>query len=291
VKQILDELQRMDIFKSSELPRVCWIGSGIATNFPFHAASGNFNNANEDTLNRIVSSYSSTIKTLSYSQSRAIETAHTGGDQHSSIAVVSMPTTPGYRPLEGAEKESGIIKEICSIKYSFRSLDSPTANLVLQAIPESDVLHFACHGVSDPINPLQSHLLLQKQDGDKQVEGNLGISQLSEIAATGRARMVFLSACSTAEVKHRKLGDEGLHMASMFQIVGFAHVIWSMWTADDSVCVEVASAFYNLLTHNGTTATFSNDCVARALQGAMIKIHKKYPDDPAIWAPFVHFGA
>jgi hypothetical protein len=38
VKLVLDELESMGFFTPSEPPRVWWIGSGIASPFPFHAA-------------------------------------------------------------------------------------------------------------------------------------------------------------------------------------------------------------------------------------------------------------
>ena len=66
VKLILDELDAKGL-ASPETPRVWWIGSGIASSFPFHAA-GNYS---ENSLDRIISSYTPTIKALGYSRSRA----------------------------------------------------------------------------------------------------------------------------------------------------------------------------------------------------------------------------
>jgi hypothetical protein len=289
VKRVLEELESTGIFASPDAPRVWWVGSGLASSFPFHAAGKQSDNPAEDAMRRVVSSYSPTIKALSYSGFRAFKEAG-AGRKDSSILIVTMPTTPGQRPLDGVQREKGVIAKACEGIYSCKYLELPTADQVLETIPESDIVHFACHGSSDLSNPSDSHLLLQKMDGRKVVIDRLSVSRLSTIAAKGRARIVFLSACSTAEVKASKLEDEGLHLASAFQVVGFAHVIGSLWSADDDVCVRVAEIFYSYLTRSGT-AEFSNKCVAMALRSAAMQIRSEFPQNASVWVPFVHFGA
>jgi hypothetical protein len=291
VKLVLEELEAMDAFGSVALPpKVCWVGCGVAASFPFHAARSNTGDPTEDAMARVVSSYSPTIKSLSHSQSRAKKMSETGAEKPS-ILVITMPTTPDHKPLEGAKMESEKIRQVCDQIYSFNSLESPTAEKVLDALSESTVIHFACHGESDFVNPLESRLLLQKQEDGKPVVDGLSVSRLAQVAATGRARMVFLSACSTAVVQHGKLGDEGIHLTNAFQAAGFTHVIGSMWTANDGVCVKLAEAFYRYLLDGGRSANFSDDRVARALRSAILDIRSQYADEPSMWAPFVHFGA
>lgn len=289
VKHVLEELESMGIFMSPDAPRVWWVGSGLASSFPFHAAGKQSDNSAEDAMSRVVSSYSPTIKALSYSRFRASKEAG-AGRKDSSILIVTMPTTPGQAPLKGVQREKGVIVKACTGIYSCKELKLPTADQVLEAVPEFNIVHFACHGSSDLSNPSDSHLLLQRRDGEKLVIDRLSVSRLSTVAAKGQARLVFLSACSTAEVKAGKLEDEGLHLASAFQVIGFAHVIGSLWSADDGVCVRVAEIFYSYLTRSGT-AEFSNECVAMALRSAVIQIRSEFPQNPSVWVPFVHFGA
>jgi CHAT domain-containing protein len=111
------------------------------------------------------------------------------------------------------------------------------------------------------------------------------------MASAATARLVYLSACSTAEIKDNKLRDEGLHITSAFQIAGFPHAIGSLWSADDEICVKVADAFYNNLTEGGSTPVFLDSRVAQALRAAVLSLQSQYKDDPSIWAQFVHFGA
>jgi tetratricopeptide (TPR) repeat protein len=289
VKHVLEELKSMGIFTSPDVPRVWWVGSGLASSFPFHAAGKQSDNLAEDAMSRVVSSYSPTIKLLSYSGFRASKEAG-ASRKDSSILIVTMPETPGQRRLEGVQCEKDVIVKACGGIYSCKVLELPTADQVLETVPESNIVHFACHGSSDLSNPSDSHLLLQRRDGGKLVIDRLSVSRLSTIAAKGRAQIVFLSACSTAEVKAGKLKDEGLHLASAFQVVGFAHVIGSLWSADDDVCVRVAEIFYSYLTRSGT-AEFSNKCVAMALRSAVMQIRADFPQNPSVWVPFVHFGA
>ncbi|KAF2258472.1 hypothetical protein CC78DRAFT_478747 [Lojkania enalia] len=290
VRHILEEMRQIGIsLSSADPPRVWWVGSGIASSFPFHAARDISLDPEKDALRLVVSSYSPTIRTLQHSQSRVSSSVLSKGE-NPSILVVTMPKTPGQKPLDGAEAERRAIEKVCKGIYSIDdSLKSPTADDVSKAIPKSDILHFACHGKSDHVNPLNSHLLLQKRLGDKTVVDRLSASKLSRIAATGKARMVYLSACSTAQVPNSKLRDEGLHIASVFQVLGFLHAIGTLWSAGDDICVEIADGFYSHITQNSKTG-FPNDQVARALRSAILSIQSRYPNNPEIWAQFVHFG-
>ena len=69
VKPILKVLTDSQISDSHELLRVWWIGTGIASSFPFHAAGQYTKNVgntqdSENTLSQIIPSYTPTIKAL-----------------------------------------------------------------------------------------------------------------------------------------------------------------------------------------------------------------------------------
>lgn len=289
VKLVLGELETMGFLRSPEVPRIWWVGSGIASSFPFHAAGAYSEGPTENTLSRVVSSYTPTIKALAYSRLQASRWARSD-DKNASILIVTMPTTPGQKPLSGVDRERRAIEKACRGVCSCAELRLPTADEVLEKIPTSDITHFACHGSSDRANPSGSHLVLQRSGQAGPVVDRLTVSRISTVATQGRAWIAFLSACSTAEVKAGKLADEGLHIAGAFQVVGFAHVIGSLWSADDDVCVRVAEIFYGHLSRSGR-AEFSNRLVASALRNAVLQVRLEYPCNPYLWAPFVHFGA
>lgn len=174
----------------------------------------------------------------------------------------------------------------------YSGLTLPTADEALEEIGTSNVIHFACHGSSSPLSPLDSHLLLQRSSEEGPAVDRLTVSRLSTIAAEGRAWIAFLSACSTAEIKDTKSGDEGRHLTSAFQIAGFPHVIGSLWSVEDNICVRLAEAFYGkLVGQGGGQDVFSNRRVAMAFREAVMHIRAAFSQDPSQWSPFVHFGA
>lgn len=288
VKAVLEELKSLG-FSLDGQQRVWWIGTGVASSFPFHAAGIHSSRPSDCTMAQVISSYVPTIKTLLFSRSQSSEESHLEGRDR--VLFVGMPTTPGdSRPLPGVLKEEVVVRKACAEKYPFEARMHPTADQVVEGIAESKVLHLACHGWSDPKNPSESHLLLQKQDDTGAIVDKLTVARLSNVRETDNAFLVFLSACSTAEVKATsKLADEALHLASIFQISGFPHAIGSLWSASDPICVQVAGEFYRSLfgdEHGG----LSDDGVAKALHSAIQKVRFR-SRDPEVWAPFVHFGA
>ena len=104
VEPILKEVKNSQASDSHELLRVWWIGTGIASSFPFHAAGHYINDENaqdsENTLSQIIPSYTPTIKALSYARSCASRAAKINSSE-TSILVVTMPSTPEHKSLPG----------------------------------------------------------------------------------------------------------------------------------------------------------------------------------------------
>jgi tetratricopeptide (TPR) repeat protein len=350
VKPVLDKLGIMGLVRDpngEDGPRrVWWMGSGIASSFPFHAAG----DGTEGALDSIISSYTPTIKTLGYARERSLGTtvgsnraavnkvSETGNESNGddTILVVTMSTTPGRKPLAGAQRELDVIEKVVAAagpsaadsasaststslhkKFRVQRLPQPCVRDVLAQIVHSAIVHFACHGFSDSKDPSRSHLLLQRDSGGDAVSGSgstpvvdrLTIAGLAKAVAAqpvtgsaGGTRIAFLSACSTAEVRARGLGDEGLHIASAFQMAGFVDVVGSLWSVDDDVCVALAEAFYSRLLRakgsrmEGTGTKVGEDLgsgrrVAEALRYAVMRLRARYPESPFLWTPFVHIGA
>ena len=289
VKLILEELDKCSTPMPNALPHVWWIGTGIASSFPFHAAGAAFEDSTDNTLSHIVPSYAPSIKALIHSKSQSLRQSEKG-EKIRSVLVVTMSKTPGQRPLPGVDDEEKVIENVCKNAYSVEPLPHPTAEDVLRKLPVSEVVHFACHASSNPTDPSNSHILLQKPGETGLTVDRLSLSQIANVVTQGQAQIAFLSACSTAEVKASKLADEGLHLASAFQVAGFAHVIGALWSANDDVCVRVAEIFYTNLV-KADQATYSDGFVASALREAVLQVRSEYPGSPKLWAPFIHLGA
>jgi tetratricopeptide (TPR) repeat protein len=294
VKPVLQELACYDPSPNPDkIRRVWWIGTGAASSLPFHAACQYHNGriaGAESCFDQTIPSYTPTIKALGNARKRRLAVGKFNS-KDTSILVVTMPTTPGQTALSGVAREEEAITEATKHAYTIRPpLRHPTADKVLTGICESDIAHFACHGCSDLVDPSNSHLLLQKSSASGPVVDRLTVSTLLGATAQGRAWIAYLSACSTAEIRVKSLVDESIHMASAFQVAGFAHVIGSLWPADDDVCVRVAELFYKSLVMCKTTAD-PNRAVAAALREAVLQIRNEYASGPGVWALYVHLGA
>ncbi|GKT66816.1 TPR domain containing protein [Colletotrichum tofieldiae] len=284
VRPILTELE---VTVSTKPPRMWWIGTGVAASYPFHAAGCYSDGSLEDTLSLTVPSYTPTIKSLTYARSCA---ERSSGDKHKrgSVLVVAMPETPGQNPLSGVPEESAAVKQALGDVFKVEYLEQPSAEQVMDRMRESDIVHFACHGSSDRANPSDSHLLLQRSTPAGPSMDKLTVQAISERQTLGKARIAYLSACSTAEVKAGQFADEALHIVSAFQVAGFGHVIGSLWSADDKTCARVARLFYEYLIREGRRNVTNRD-VAEALRYATQTVRRD--QDPLIWAPYIHAGA
>ncbi|KAL4771210.1 CHAT domain-containing protein [Aspergillus nidulans var. acristatus] len=265
-------------------PRIWWIGTGVANALPFHAA-GMHDGSTKNTLDRAISSYTPTIKALAYARSCLNRIQFSGSP--TSVVIVAMPTTPQGRPLPGVEDEITAIQQAAGALYRIQVQQHPGSEDVLQAIQETDIVHFACHGSCNPVDPSESHLLLQNNRLSPPVVDRLSVKRISDLVLH-RARIAFLSACSTAQVTAHRLTDEAIHLASAFQVAGFGHVIASLWSADDAACAAIARAFYSHLAQE-SARLFSNRLVAEALHNAVLEVRKT--ERPVVWASFVHYGA
>jgi hypothetical protein len=291
VKPILDQVCSVDD-TANALPRIYWIGTGMGSSMPFHAAGLHSPDSTENTFSRVLSSYTLSIKALRYAQHRSRATD--GG--HGSLVITTMPTTPAKASeaalckLPGVVEEKERIADIADGYMPIELLDLPSADQVMDKLASCYIAHFACHGLTDHADPSNSGLILQKQRDSQEVEQDrLTVHRVSELNLA-QAHIAYLSACSTAENKAERLSDEVIHVVSGFQVAGFPHVVGCLWQSSDWVCVEVASAFYKSLLQRRRPDIEKPD-VALALHEAVMRVREAEWDMPLIWAQFVHFGA
>jgi len=202
-----------------------------------------------------------------------------------------MPTTLKCAALKGVLDEKDEIVRTVSPYMSVDVRLTPDADTVLRQLESCRIAHFACHGISDPIDPSNSGLVLQRGASDgPQDQDHLSVHRISRLRLR-HAQIAYLSACSTAENKNVRLRDEVIHIVSGFQVAGFPHVIGSMWPAGDNECVQVASRFYSSLFGCKVGPETGVRQVAQALQDAVMVVRAQNMDMPLDWAQFVHFGA
>ena len=297
VKQILDEISTQNR-PTQGLPRVWWIGTGLASSMPFHAAGLHMRGSTENAYSRVISSYTPSIKALAYARNWARSTGESRA-AHGSLLITTMPTTPRGRSEKNAPRDlPGVIKERDEIikaahdRITTVALNQPSAEQVLESLKACRIAHFACHGTSDSLDPSNSGLILQKssnEPGEVFEQDRLTAHRIAELQL-GHTQIAYLSACSTAENKAARLSDEVIHVVSGFQVAGFPHVVGCLWPAGDSECVEVARRFYSSVLRQSWSAT-GNGEVASALQEAVMAVRAEDINMPLNWAQFVHYGA
>ena len=167
------------------------------------------------------------------------------------IAIMLMPATLEGQPnvrrpeaLPGVRREIEAIIEAAPFSINTTTILHPSPDQVEDILQQSHVAHFACHGVSDSVDPSHSGLILQRTGSDGSPEQDfLSVHRVSE-SRLECAQIAYLSACSAAENKAAQLADEVIHAVSGFQVVGFPHVVGRLWPAGDSGYVEIAREFY-----------------------------------------------
>lgn len=256
------------------MPHVWWVGSGPLGAAAFHAAGIHTAGSTENTISRVISSYTPTIKALTYARSMRSPTRPAPN-----VLLVTMPTTPDESDLYGVEQEAACITRIMGAASTTR-LTHPTANEVVDQLASHSVIHFACHGISSPSNPSASALLLRAKDG---TQDRLTVQTISD-ANTTNAQVAYLSACSTAENSGVQLADENIHLAAAFILAGFRNVVGTLWESNDEACVEVAQGFYSRLFAEGVDSGV-------AMHRAVVELRRRKPQKVLMWAPFIHTGA
>ena len=232
------------------------------------------------------------FRALRYSRERRVSSQ---APENSAPLVVAMDKTIGQIDL-GASAEARRIEE------SFKSTASlgpdiqhhPSKEDVLAQMHDRCIVHFVCHGYADKVDPSNSRLLLR----DALVPGVPDILSVHDLitASNNAARLAYLSACSTAENAVPELLDENIHIAGTFQLIGFPHVIGTLWSVSDRAAVATAGSFYSHLLARGDE---SDEAIATALHEAVRELREKRvpgsrinpADDVLAWVPFVHFGA
>ena len=281
VKPVLQQLNLLNrVTTPTRLPQICWVGGGIMGLLPLHAAGDHASGSTENAISHVISSYAATFKSLQFVQNRPRISVSRSKQL---LLLAAMPTTPGgHKPLQVQEEITAIEDSASKWALSTTFLRPSKAN-ILDALKTCTIAHFACHGTADRVEPAKSGLLLGKETVEK-----LTIEDLDTISCHN-AQIVYLSACSTAEVGKMNLADESVHLASSFQLSGFQHVIGTLWGVDDNAAVEIAKRFYENLPGSGEDSYVSP---AKALHDAVVSFRNTEDNwkDCSKWASFIHLG-
>jgi CHAT domain-containing protein len=112
-----------------------------------------------------------------------------------------------------------------------------TKNALLEALPNADYIHFACHGEFKENEPMDS--CLELANGEV-----LAIREILQLPHLERARLVVLSACQTAITDHANLPDEFVGLPLGFLKAGIPGVIGTLWPVNDLSTTLLTIRFY-----------------------------------------------
>ncbi|WP_137990851.1 CHAT domain-containing protein [Streptomyces vilmorinianum] len=252
--------------------RLWWCPTGWLSFLPLHAAGRPHPRSAENVMDRAVSSYTPTLRALVRAR-QAPATAAT----HPAPLVVTLAETPGAAPLPGASREAKLLRELFPAQVELAGA-AATVDAVRRALPAHPWVHFSCHGVSDPLNPSESGLILH--------DGRLTALD----AATQRpseAVLAVLSACSTSQGGFM-LPDESVHLVSSFQLAGYPHVIGTLWPVSDKVATRLTEKLYGALAED--LAQGRAIAPATALHRPVRALRRRLVSAPHLWAAHIHTG-
>jgi hypothetical protein len=278
---VLTALGFTDAPTSEEWPRVWWCPVGILAFLPLHAAGHHGDLSSDDpelrarpraVLDRVVSSYTSTIRSLSHSRRISAEA------QEAKILIVSAPNVPGGSSLLWAADET---ISVASLMPGSQVLQNPDRRRVLESLADYPLAHFACHGYASWREPAASTLILTDHETSP-----LTVADIIEENISGT--LAYLSACETT-LTRLDLADEAVHLTGAFCLAGYQQVIGTLWPVHDKSARDVAVNFYTALSRDGIT-TPNAIAAASALHSATRQLRAQKPGTPSLWSSHIHTG-
>ena len=277
-------------------PRVWWCPTGPATVLPLHAAGRHPRTATQyaamgeraavadSVAGRVISSYTPTLTTLTQARTRPAP----GRVRQLAVGVSEAPNyAAGASPLPAVTAELQVVARYLTPPEDATHLIGRTAThqAVLEALPGHSWLHLSCHGVQHPADASRSAFLLHDQP--------LTLADLAALNLRG-IDLAYLSACQTAAGDVRLL-DEALHLAGALQLVGYRHVLATLWSISDAAAPAMADIAYAHLRypdpdHPNPSDRPQSARAPYALHYALTRLRQAYPDEPMLWGPYIHLG-
>lgn len=207
--------------------------------------------------------------------------------QRGSLLVGVADAGGGLVPLPGVERELEQVGGWMSDRgLGYRCLKDTSARrqAVLGELPQSMLLHIACHGVFEPDRPDRSGFVLAAGDDGLEV---LSLRDLAGLDLRS-LRHATLSACWSAD--HFVLpGRWIISLPETLWRAGVHSILGSLWAANDRVAVALMQRFYGYLDkvpRDEALRRAQLDC----LQGRLPACEGLDTALPVHWSAFVLYG-
>jgi CHAT domain-containing protein len=256
-------------------PRVWWCPTGPLTVLPLHAA-GHHHTDDHGVLDRVVSSYTPTLRALAHARSRPHPTSP------GRLLLIALPDTPGQRPLPAVTTEQAHLTTLFSPaqRTLLAGPDATRAN-ILDQLPTHAWVHASCHGDQNLADPTSGGLLPYDWD----TAGPVRVLDVTTSEHPG-AEFAFLSACKTATGGVTNL-DEAINLAAALHHAGWRHVIATLWTVWDTTAADITRGVYPRLIND---TMLDPTHTAEALHHTLRDHRDHHRHQPSRWAPFLHIG-
>ncbi|KAF8804627.1 hypothetical protein BYT27DRAFT_7225266 [Phlegmacium glaucopus] len=268
----------------SDRHRIWWCPTGPLAFLPLHAAGvyGSAYQRGSCISDYVVSSYIPTVRSLN---DKFI--ASSTSSKCTSLVLISQPNTPGLLSILSSRTETHALKALMKgtgVDALLLEDSKATREKVKAEMKSHSWAHFACHGVQDAHQPLESGLCLH--------DGHLELLEIMK-EQIPNLDLAFLSACQTSK-GDLKLSEEVLHPIAGMLAAGYRGVVGTMWSICDVHRPAFATEFYQyLLRENSGLDGLDSTQAAYALDYATRKVRESLGEsDSALltWVPYVHFG-
>ncbi|MEU9351208.1 CHAT domain-containing protein [Streptomyces griseoloalbus] len=265
--------------------RLWWCPTGLLALLPLHAAGrpadpGSDRPLSGDSLlDRVVSSYTPTLRSLVRAPVRADVRRGDRGAGGTGLLAVTVAEAPGLPVLRSVRREADTVLSLFPGR-SHRRLDGPDATCaaVRAALAEHTWAHIACHAGQDLSAPSRAGLHLH--------DGLLTVAEFATAHPEGPGELAYLSACETA-MGGAEVPDEAITLAHALQFTGYRQVVAALWSVEDAVAVRVAEDFY---TRVARAAGPDPARAAEALHHSVRALRAQMPHAPGRWASYMHVG-
>lgn len=146
------------------------------------------------------------------------------------------------------------------------------------------VIHFAVHGLTVPVHPEYSALVLAQFAEQRKEDGYLQMAEIVDLQV--QADFINLTACNTGFGK--VYAGEGVYgFAQSFLVAGANSVAVTLWEINDQASKVFMVEFYRLVTEmKGDYAGALAETKRRFMRGDFGEQYR----NPFYWAPYVYYG-
>ncbi|MFJ8853470.1 CHAT domain-containing protein [Streptomyces sp. NPDC102437] len=276
---VLDALGHMTPAGGQAWPRLWWCPTGPLTFLPLHAA-GRHRHSGQSVLDRVVSSYTPTLRALATSRRRPASAS----PEPDRCLLIALQNTPGQAALPAVAAETAYLTQRLGRERVTALVDTEATKAnILGAMAGHTWVHASCHGDQNLTDPSSGGLVPH----DWERAGLVRVLDLTTAGGASGGELAFLSACKTATGGVFNL-DESINLVSALQYGGWRHVIGALWSVGDASAAEIMFATYEQLLGDGRGTARSAIALHEAIRA--YRDRADHRERPSRWAFFVHVG-